>query len=407
MSPFQQPAKPIHILQVVHSLQIGGTERVVADLARGFNDGEFRTSVCCLDGLGEFGEDLRNDGIPAHVFERRAGVDFSLVRRLRDLYRSDQIDVVHAHQYTPYFYAAAAALTSGLTPVIFTEHGRHWPDRLRIKRAMVNQILDLTTDSYTAVSEFTRRSLVNYEKIAARKIELIYNGIDLACSENATENRNDMRSRFDLKESDLLVLSIGRMDPIKDFATLIRAFAATTREFPGAHLWIAGDGDKCYKQALLTLVGGLGLNDKVNLLGARRDVDALLSASDLFAISSITEATSMTILEAMAADRTVIATRTGGNPELVVNGETGILVPVGDVGAMTEALSRLLKDSAMRDRMGAAARARVEEKFSKETAFARYRDLYRSIGYSSRRHRARKVRNISLAKHVLSKTEKA
>jgi glycosyltransferase involved in cell wall biosynthesis len=334
-------------------------------------------------------------------------VDFSLVRRLRDLYRSDQIDVVHAHQYTPYFYAAAAALTSGLTPVIFTEHGRHWPDRLRIKRAMVNQILDLTTDSYTAVSEFTRRSLVNYEKIAARKIELIYNGIDLAGSESTTENRNDMRSRFDLKESDLLVLSIGRMDPIKDFATLIRAFARTTREFPGAHLWIAGDGDKCYKQALLTLVGGLGLNDKVNLLGARRDVDALLSSSDLFAISSITEATSMTILEAMAAGRAVIATYTGGNPELVVDGETGILVPVGDVGAMTEALSRLLKGSAMRDRMGAAARARVKEKFSKDTAFARYRDLYRSIGYSSRRHRARRVRNISLANHVLSKTEKA
>ncbi|HXK40315.1 MAG TPA: glycosyltransferase family 4 protein, partial [Candidatus Paceibacterota bacterium] len=159
-------------------------------------------------------------------------------------------------------------------------------------------------------------------------------------------------------------------------------------QFSVAQLWIAGDGDVSYKQQLSRLVVELGLQEYVKLLGARRDVDALLSACDLYALSSITEATSMTILEAMAAGRAVVATRTGGNPELVVDGKTGRLVPVGDCSAMSEAIRVLMKDRPLRERMGQAGRARVEEQFSKERSFAQYRDLYRSIRYSPQRHRA-------------------
>ncbi len=141
-----------------------------------------------------------------------------------------------------------------------------------------------------------------------------------------------------------------------------------------------------YKQELIQLVGELGLQEKVKLLGARRDVDSLLCACDLYALSSITEATSMTILEAMGAGRAVLATRTGGNPELVVDQNTGLLVPVGDVPAMGEAMAVLLKDAARRERMGEAGRARVEELFSKEHCFAQYRDLYRSVSKKEPRH---------------------
>ena len=267
--------KPIHILQVVHCLEIGGTERVVADLARYFNDGEFRTSVCCLDGLGAFGEELRKDGIPARVFERRAGVDFSLVRRLRDLYRSDQIDVVHAHQYTPYFYAAAAALTSGLTPVIFTEHGRHWPDRVRIKRAIINQLFKITTAAYTGVSEFTRQSLARYEKIPIKAVHVIYNGIEKSGIREVNGARSAVRREAGLTDQDLLVLAVGRMDPIKDFRTLIRAFVLVGRQLPQAWLWIAGCGEATYLEELIRLAAQEGAV-RIRFLGARRDVDALL-----------------------------------------------------------------------------------------------------------------------------------
>lgn len=383
-SPFQQPAKPLHILQVVHSLAIGGTERVVCDLVRQFNDGEWRTSVCCLDGLGEFGAELRDEGVRVHVLGRKPGLDFSLASRMRDLCRREQVDVIHAHQYTPYFYAAAAALRAGSTPVIFTEHGRHWPDRLRLKRAMVNQLLRLTTAAYTAVSEFSRQSLVQFEKMPGRNIRVIYNGIDVNDVRCGSDDRQRLRRDAGLSDDDLLVLSIGRMDPIKDFGTLIRAFAEAARQSPRAFLWIAGDGDEVYKQQLRQSILEQGVADRVKLLGARRDVGALLSACDLYALPSITEALSMTILEAMVAGRAVLATRTGGNPELVVDETTGVLVPVGNVPVMAQAMARLLVDGARRERMGEAGRARVEELFSKEHCFAQYRDLYRSVSEKKR-----------------------
>jgi sugar transferase (PEP-CTERM/EpsH1 system associated) len=393
MSPFQQPAKPMHILQVVHSLHIGGTERVVCDLVRVFNDTDFRTSVCCLDALGEFGEDLRNEGIDVHVLDRKPGLDFALSSCLRDLYSREKIDLIHAHQYTPYFYAAAAAFRAGLLPVIFTEHGRHWPDRLRIRRAMVNQMLRLTTTAYTAVSGFSRESLIRFEKMPGESIRVIYNGIDPDSIRNDADDRRNVRSELGIKDDDPLALSIGRLDPIKDFATLIRAFARIATQLPGARLCIAGDGDEAYKQQLLQLVQDLKLGENVRLLGMRRDISALLAACDLYTLTSITEATSMTILEAMAARKPVVATETGGNPELVVHGQTGVLVPVGDVVSISDAILFLLNDPARRERMGAAGRTRVEELFSKEQCFDRYRDLYRSIRYSPQRHRAHRVEN--------------
>jgi len=370
---------PIHILQIVHSLVIGGTERVVCDLARAFNDEEFRTSVCCLDELGGFGEGLRQEDIQVHVLGRRPGIDLSLVHRLRRTYRQEKVDLVHAHQYTPYFYAATAAFGAKFVPVIFTEHGRHCPDSLRLKRAIFNQILRMTTCAYTAVSEFSRQSLIRYEKMPTGKIQVIYNAIGLNGIRGDNEDRQSIRAQAGLFDDDLLVLSIGRMDPIKDFETLIQAFAHVVERFPRASLWIAGDGDPSYKRQLLQLTEKLHLLGKVTFLGSRHDISHLLHACDLFTLPSITEATSMTILEAMEASRPVVATQTGGNPELVVEGKTGLLVPVGDACSMAKAIEGLLQDPDKRVAMGMEGRKRVKRMFSKESIFEQYRDLYRSI----------------------------
>jgi sugar transferase (PEP-CTERM/EpsH1 system associated) len=378
MNSCQSRKKPVHVLQVVHALAIGGTEQVVCDLTRDFNDQEFRTSVCCLDALGELGEELVRDGVRVHVLDRRPGLDISLLSRARRLYKQEKVDLIHAHQYTPYFYSATAALRAGSIPVIFTEHGRHWPDRVRIKRAMANQILRITTAAYTAVSEFSRQSLIHYEKVSPRNIKVIYNGISLNRHRPDLAGREQARKAARLDNDDLVILSIGRMDPIKDFVTLIRAFFRATQELNRIYLWIVGGGDGIYLRQLRRLVDELGIGCKVMFLGARRDVHALLNTCDLFALASITEAASMTILEAMAAGRAVVATDAGGNPELVSHQCTGLLVPVGNATAMGEALVRLLKDSATRERMGMAAQERVKERFTREMTFAQYRNVYRS-----------------------------
>lgn len=372
-------AKTRHILQVVHGLAIGGTEKVVCDLARAFNKHEYRTSICCLDEIGSLGDQLQKEGFNVYHLARRPGVDFSLIRRLHSLYREQQISIVHAHQYTPYFYAAAAAFGAKPTPVIFTEHGRHFPDRLRVRRVIFNQILRLTTYAYTAVSEFTRQSMIRCEKMPAHEIRVIYNGVHLNGNISHADERERIRREAGLGPQDSLVLTVGRMDPVKDFGMLIRAFSRLAMRLPNAKLWIVGDGDPQYKKQLSDIVERLGLAASVKFLGARHDVGLLLCASDVFALSSITEATSMTILEAMIACRAVVATHTGGNPELVKDGVTGFLVPVGDAEAMADALSVLLRDPRRRDSMGLAGRRKVKEQFSGDRNVAEYRALYSSV----------------------------
>jgi len=173
------------------------------------------------------------------------------------------------------------------------------------------------------------------------------------------------------------------MVPIKDFGTLIKAFAPITTTFPQACLWIAGGGDDHYRQELQLLIDNLGIGNKVSLLGSRRDVSELMSACDLFVLPSITEAASMTILEAMSAGRPVIATRTGGNPELVIHGETGLLVGVGDAAALSESLQRLLSDPVLRNRMGDAGHHWVYDSFSMQHILNQYRQIYLDAGINS------------------------
>ena len=370
--------RPFRILQVVHSLVIGGTERVVCDLTRHFNEGQFRTSVCCLDDLGEFGKDLVAEGIPVRVFNRRPGVDFRLIQKLRRLYREWEIDIVHAHQYTPYFYGAAACLGSAVPKAIFTEHGRHQPDRVRPKRVVFNQLLRTATAGYTAVSDFTRRSLIEFEKMPESRIRVIYNGVRYQPRGTLSE-KNTSREKLGIGVDRKVVLSIGRMDPIKDFQTLIRAFVDVVRNVPDATLLIAGGGDENYLEELRRIALQLGIGDQVKFLGSRRDVTDLLAACDVFALTSISEAASMTILEAMVAGRPVVATRTGGNAELVVHGETGYLVPVGDHAGVSKALLQLMDHPDVATSMGEGGRVRLESLFTLEKSFAAYHELYEEI----------------------------
>lgn len=359
---------------------IGGTERVVRDLARYFNDEGFRTSVVCLDTLGEFGEELRAAGVATPVLGRRPGVDLAVARRLARLCRDERIDVIHAHQYTPYFYAALACVLAPPLKVIFTEHGRFEPDIAGLRRVVCNQLLRPVTSAYTAVSEFTRVRLVRVERMPRARIVVIYNGVDVEGADRAPEPAT-ARAALGIDPAVPIVLSVGRLDRVKDFGTLVEAMAKVVIDVPEALLLVAGDGDAGYRDELRGQAETLGIAAHVRFLGSRRDVPTLLAACDAFALTSITEATSMTILEAMAAGRPVVATHVGGNPELVVPGSTGVLVPVGDSGAVAEALADLLGDPAKAAVLGAAGRRRVVERFTRTAAFAAYADLYRrSVG---------------------------
>ena len=249
---------------------------------------------------------------------------------------------------------------------------------MRLKRVVFNQILRTTTSGYTAVSDFTRRSLIEFEKMPGSRIQVIYNGVPCDGGRELP-NKRVSREKLGIGIGKKVVLSIGRMDPIKDFQTLIKAFAGVIQKVPDALLLIAGGGDVCYLETLHQIADALGIREQVIFLGPRRDVPDLLAACDVFALTSISEAASMTILEAMAAGRAVVATRTGGNPELVIHGETGYLVPTGDNETVCEALMKVLSYPDLEEKMGSAGKTRFESMFRLERTYGEYEKLYEEI----------------------------
>jgi glycosyltransferase involved in cell wall biosynthesis len=194
---------------------------------------------------------------------------------------------------------------------------------------------------------------------------VVWNGI-------ATE-----RFAFARKSLDGPVVTVARLSPEKDIGTLLCALALAAPASPSLRLEVAGDGP-CLPD-LQRLVADLGLGERVRFLGQVRDVPALLARAGLFVLPSLIEGISLTLLEAMASGLPVLATRVGGNPEVVEEGQTGYLVPAGDPAALGEGLLRLWNDPADRLRLGEAGRRRVKEHFTIRWMVAAYESLYTGL----------------------------
>jgi glycosyltransferase involved in cell wall biosynthesis len=366
------------VCQVLHNLRVGGAEVLAARLARGLSD-RARFLFACLDELGTLGEELRRDGFPVHVLGRRPGLDWRCSYRLARLLRREQVDVIHAHQYTPFFYASTARLLCRRPAVIFTEHGRHFPDYPRRKRLLANRLLLRRRDRAVGVGEAVRRALVVNEGLPAGRVGVIYNGIDLAPYARSPRDRGAARREMGVGPDDLVLLQVARLDYLKDHATAVRTLARVARGRPDARLVLVGEGPergRIEEQARQSGVGG-----KVRLLGLRQDVARLLAASDLFLLTSISEGIPLTLIEAMAAGVPVVSTRVGGVPEVIEDGVTGLLAPSGDHEALAGHVLRLAGDEALRRRLAASGRERARAVFAEERMQAAYLRLYREMGH--------------------------
>ena len=371
----------IGVLHVVHSLNIGGAEKLVHDLALATDGDAFRVEIACLDGLGALAAGLAVRGYKLHPLERRPGLDTLLPLRIAELCRRRALSVVHAHQYTPFFYGVLGARLSARARCLFTEHGRHHPDVRKPKRVAANAVLARLCDEVVAVSEFTRRALIENDGFPSEKVRVLYNGVHLS-DPGVGPDRATVRAALGLQPTDRVVGLCARLSPEKNVPLLVEAFASLRAAVPEARLVIAGDGPA--RPEIEASVRRLGLEADVALLGFRDDVPALMRAFDVFCLPSLTEGTSITLLEAMNAACPAVVTRVGGNPEIVVDGVTGDCVPSGDATALAAALTAMLQDGDRARRMGAAGRARVKERFTFEGMVLGYEALYRRLGASRR-----------------------
>jgi glycosyltransferase involved in cell wall biosynthesis len=356
-------------------MQVAGAEVLVAETIRRLGR-QLDPVVLCLDGVGQLGDRMQAEGVPVVHLGRRPGLDFSVGRRLAREIGERRLEIVHAHQYTPFFYTAVARpLVPRAIHVMFTEHGRHYPDVVSPRRRLLNRVLlTRAADEINAVCRFSADALAHADGFAARHPEVIENGIDI--QKYGGGDARTARARLGLDPDRRLVACVARFHPVKDHAMLLRAFARVAAFVPDVDLLLAGTGP--LRGALETQAAEAGIAARVKFVGVRDDVPEVLRAADVFTLTSISEAASLTLLEAMASERPVVVTNVGGNPEIVEDGVHGRLVPRGDDERAAEAIVRLLADPAVARAMGAAGRRRVEERYQLDRTIRAYHDRYRA-----------------------------
>jgi glycosyltransferase involved in cell wall biosynthesis len=367
-----KPARVPRVMHVVLNLSPGGTERLVIDIARRLQP-HTEVSVCCLEETGAWAGELAAADVPVMALGRRPGFHPRHGFELARLARARGVEVLHCHQYSPFVYGQIAALVRPSLRVVFTEHGRLSDAPPSGKRKAVNPWLGRLPARIFAVSADLRRHMVA-EGFPARRIEVLYNGIEVGPPPTG-DDRQRARRALAVDAADLLVGTVGRLDPVKDLRTLITATAMARSAGRPWRLVIVGDGAE--RAAIADLVHTLGLSDVVGFAGYRGDVRELLPAFDIYANSSIHEGVSLTILEAMAASLPVVATQVGGNPEVVLDRQTGILVPPRDASACFAAIQALADDGARRTALGRNGRCRVLDAFTVDRMMQRYLQAYR------------------------------
>ena len=360
----------LRVMHVLNTLQTGGAEYLVLNVAKSFDRRRFDMLVCSLGGDGEIGDELRKLGIPVFVLNRREGIDPLLVPKLVRLLRKERVKMVHTHNVAPWLYAGMAARLS-FARVCHTEHSNLFADQKALRR--VERLLGKITKAVICDGDDVRRQLVDEQHLSPRNVVTIHNGVDTGLYARPAD-RAAGRTALGLAEDTPVVATVARLEPVKDQASLLRAFEKVGAALPEARLVLVGDGS--LRQALEEQARRPGLQGRVIFLGRRANIAELLPLFDVFALTSTSEGLPLTVLEAMAAGLPCVATSVGAIPEAVIEGQTGLLVAPGDSDALTVALSKLLRDPGLRRKMGQEGQKRARAHFDLQSMTRRYEDLY-------------------------------
>ncbi len=345
---------------------------MVVGLIERLNRSYYHPVVCCYDSLGPLSERLKQQKIEAYFLPRRVGVDLRYIFTLARFLRKQRTDILHLHNPTAFFYGTLAGKLSGTPVIIYTEHGRDFSYSWKIKLA--NRLLSKMVDRIVTVAEFCRAYLTREEGIDSKKIITIHNGVDAARFSSA-HDVGDLRASLGLADDQPVIGIVARLDPIKNHAALITAMshlAVAVRK--NAVLLIIGDGP--LREDLQNQVETLHLEENVRFLGARDDVPELLNLVSVFVLCSNSEGLSLTLIEASAAGKPIVATDVGGNSEVVEHGVNGLLVPIDDPSALGYAITEILSDPLHAAQMGEAGRTKFLRAFTLDGMVQHYQATY-------------------------------
>jgi sugar transferase (PEP-CTERM/EpsH1 system associated) len=370
------------VAHIIHRLAVGGLENGLVNLINHMPPERYRHAVVCLKDFTDFRDRIERKDVHVIALRKREGNKLGIHVDLWRVLRKLRPEIVHTRNLAALESVVSAAF-AGVPGRIHGEHGRDMYDldgssrKYNLLRKAVNPFVS----RYTAVSNDLAQWLVRRVEITPEKVVHICNGVDIHRFYPRTGARLPLGPDGFVQEGTIVVGTVGRMHTVKDQLTLARAFVHLTQTDPRARaqlrLMVIGDGP--LREESLRLLRAAGADHLAWLPGERADIPELLRAFDLFILPSIAEGISNTILEAMATGLPVVATNVGGNPELVEEGRTGLLVPASDPGAMAEAIRTYFSDRDKLIQHGRAGRKRVKEEFSLESMVDGYMAVYDAV----------------------------
>lgn len=365
--------EPSRVLHLVQGLNVGGLEYMVVGLVNRLDRENHMPSICCFNTLGKLQNKLLDD-TKVTLLKRKPGIDFLYPFKLASMLKEDRIDIVHLHNSTAFFYGVLAGKIAGARRIVYTEHARDVSPNITVR--IVDKILSYMTDRIVVVAEFLKWNLVQKEWIDPTTITTIYNGID--GDEFIREfDREEITEELNISPASKIIGIVARLDRIKNHKCLIKAMKNVAALFPDALLLVIGDGP--LRGELEELVSFERLHKNIIFLGTRNDIPRLLSVLDIFVLCSLSEGLPLTILEAMAAGKSIVATNVGGIPEIIQDGTDGIIIPSDDPDALADAILELIRDDRKRHDMGVKARIKFEERFTVQAMVESYEKLYERL----------------------------
>jgi sugar transferase (PEP-CTERM/EpsH1 system associated) len=375
-------ADPPLVMHLIYELGTGGLENGLVNIINRSDPARYRHAIVSLTRSGPFADRITAGSVEIVPLHKRPGHDLRVFFRVWRELRRLRPAILHTRNLAAFEMQLVGLLFPRLRK-IHGEHGRDVYDldgtnpRYRLLRKALRPFID----RYITVSRDLERWLVDCIGIRPVQVRQIYNGVDHERFRPRTGGRPAALPAGWLPADGVLIGTVGRLAEVKDQATLLRAFARVVEASPRLRerlrLVLVGDGPLA--GSLRALVEELGIGPLVWMPGDRDDVPALLQGMDVFVLPSLAEGISNTILEAMACGLPVLATDTGGNPELVEPGHNGELFPVGDPAALAGRLRRLVEDPARMRRLGTEARDRVLQRFDWEVTVAQYLALYDEV----------------------------
>lgn len=358
---------------------VGGAETLLLSIAEKIDKNNFNFIIAYTSG-GILADEYKKAGAEVVRFDTAAQMDIIAINKLIKLIKARNVDIVHSHQMRYDFLGSIASRLSK-TPFIFTRHQSISDYPINYFKKTIFLAIDSfvavkLADRIAAVSKFIADDLKAKEGVPEGKASIIYSGLDLKRYGKDIKAGN-IRKEFSIDPGAPLIGTVGRINIEKAHDLFLKAAVEVLKEAPEARFIIAGDGPLREKQE--KLAEKLGIGTKVVFTGYRKDIPAVIADLDIFALSSVTESLGIVNLEAMAMGKPVVSFDVGGVSELVVDKETGLLVPPKDAKALAKAIVGLINNKEAARNMGLAGRKRVEENFTLDATVSKYMALYESV----------------------------